>query len=82
MYVQPQRRGVGLGRRLLGLALDCAAGWVGVEQITLAVTTRNVAAQALYRSAGFVEYGVAPRALCVAGSYHDESLLVKHLGAA
>ena len=82
MYVHPRRRGSGLGRKLLSTAIEHAAGWAGVEQVTLAVTSSNVAAVSLYRSAGFTEYGVAPRVLLVGGAYHDEILFVKHLSVA
>ena len=82
MYVEPTRRGSGLGRKLLSIALSHAASWVGLEQVTLAVTSGNTAAVSLYRSEGFTEYGVAPRVLLVGGRYYDETLLVRHLSAA
>ena len=61
------------------MAMSHAASWPGLEQVTLDVTAGNLAAVTLYRSEGFVEYGVAPRVLCVAGTYHDELLMVRHL---
>jgi ribosomal protein S18 acetylase RimI-like enzyme len=82
MYVQQSHRGSGLGRRLLTIAMSHAAGWVGLEQVTLAVTSSNEAAISLYRSEGFTEYGVAPRVLLVGSTYYDETLLVRHLRAA
>lgn len=81
MYVQPSHRGSGLGRRLLSIAMSHAAGWEGLEQVTLAVTSSNEAALSLYLSEGFTEYGVAPRVLHVDSTYYDESLLVRHLHA-
>lgn len=82
MYVQQSHRGSGLGRRLLTIAMSHAVGWVGLEQVTLAVTSSNEAAISLYRSEGFTEYGVAPRVLLVGSTYYDETLLVRHLRAA
>ena len=82
MYVHAKHRGSGLGRQLLVAALEHAAGWAGLEQVTLAVTSGNTAAVALYRSAGFIEYGVAPRVLLVGNAYYDETLFVRHASAA
>lgn len=76
VYVAPESRGAGIGRALLNEAISVAAGW-GVHQLTLGVTVGNVAALALYRQAGFVEYGREPRALVVEGRYHDEILMVR-----
>ena len=82
MYVEPSSRCAGVGRRLLSIAISHATCWVGLEQVTLAVTSSNLAAVSLYRSDGFAEYGVAPRVLLIEGTYYDESLLVRHLSAA
>ena len=82
MYVHAEHRGAGLGRQLLFAALGHASGWVGHEQVTLAVTTTNTPAIALYRSAGFIEYGVAPRVLLIGSKYYDETLFVRHASAA
>ena len=82
MYVHVKHRGEGVGRQLLFAALQHAAGWAGLEQVTLAVTSSNTAAVALYRSAGFIEYGVAPRVLLVGGVYYDETLFVRQASAA
>jgi len=75
MYVAPEARGLGLGRRLLTAVVERARGMAGVEQVYLAVTEGNSAARALYRSSGFVVYGVEPHALKLGGAYLDEDLM-------
>lgn len=74
MYVTPDARERGLGRALLGRALDAAREW-GVSDVALAVTVGNHAARRLYAAAGFVAYGVEPRALRVDGRFHDVELM-------
>ncbi|HUP01462.1 MAG TPA: GNAT family N-acetyltransferase [Gemmatimonadota bacterium] len=61
MYLVPEMRGRGMGRRLLDLALDHArnAGWTRIELETARAMT---AAIALYRSAGFRELEEPPLA--------------------
>lgn len=82
MYVIPSRRGQGIGSALLREALAVAAGWTGLEQLTLAVTASNVSAIALYLQSAFVECGRMPRALSVNGSYYDELHMVRFQSAA
>lgn len=72
MYVAPQARGQRLGSALLREALTVAAGWSGLEQLTLVVNATNAPAIALYLRAGFVEFGRHPRALCFDGVHYDE----------
>lgn len=76
MYVAPERRGHGIGRALLHSAIERARAQSGMEQIHLAVTTRNSAARALYIAVGFVVYGTEPHALKLGGDYLDEDLMV------
>ncbi len=76
MYVSPNARGKGLGRRLVVAALQRAAAWDGVLQVTLAVTACNKPAVSLYRSVGFIEVGCMPRALHHEGEYFDELNMV------
>jgi GNAT superfamily N-acetyltransferase len=51
-YVVPERRGRGLGRALLEAAMEHARG-CGAAHIDLATSEDDVAARALYESAGF-----------------------------
>ena len=76
MYVAPEGRGHGNGRSLLLSAVERARAQAGVEQIHLAVATRNSAARALYVAVGFVVYGTEPHALKLGGDYLDEDLMV------
>ena len=53
MYVAPAFRGQGLGHRLIE-ALEAEARALGMRRMMLETGIRQVAAQALYRSRGFV----------------------------
>ncbi|MBR0872904.1 GNAT family N-acetyltransferase [Bradyrhizobium tropiciagri] len=77
MYVRASGRRTGVGRRLVEAALDLAAQ--SVELVDLGVTGGNEPAYRLYRSMGFVEYGVERHALKIDGRYYDEILMVKDL---
>jgi len=74
VYVAPDARGTGVGRRLMEHVLDYAR--TQVLQVHLAVTASNAAAVALYEHLGFIRYGTEPRALKVNGRYLDEHLMV------
>jgi ribosomal protein S18 acetylase RimI-like enzyme len=74
VYVAPEARGTGLGRRIVTHVLERARS--EVQQVHLAVTATNAAAVALYESLGFERYGTEPRALYVNGRYLDEYLMV------
>lgn len=63
MYVKPEARGSGAGRRLVDAALAQARGRPGVEVVTLTVTQGNAPAEALYRAAGFQVFGIEPMAI-------------------
>lgn len=76
MYVAPEARGRGIGRALVRETLARARACPGLEQLHLTVVTANTAARSLYRSIGFVEYGVEPRTLKLDdGRYLDEALM-------
>ena len=51
--------GLGIGRALTQCCIDCARA-AGYRQMELTVVADNTAAVALYRSLGFVEYGLNP----------------------
>jgi GNAT superfamily N-acetyltransferase len=63
MYVWPEQRGRGLGRRLLEAIIDEARIWPDVERLTLTVVERAGAACQLYRAMGFETYGREPDGL-------------------
>jgi RimJ/RimL family protein N-acetyltransferase len=69
MYVGPAYRTRGTGGRLVDAVLAHARATPGVELVQLTVTERNAAALDLYRSRGFVEWGLEPRAVTLDGGY-------------
>ncbi|HTR09308.1 MAG TPA: GNAT family N-acetyltransferase [Paraburkholderia sp.] len=78
VFVNPAYRGAGLARQLLESAV-AHARTLGLVQVQLVVSVKNPRAQALYRSFGFVRYGVEPRGLCIDGEYADDELMVLFL---
>jgi len=76
VYVSPAHRGKKVGRALLREVLDRVKGDASVEQIQLAVADTQAAAEGLYRSFGFVLFGVEPQALKVGAEYADEKHMV------
>jgi ribosomal protein S18 acetylase RimI-like enzyme len=81
MYVLPECAGRGIGRALLDHAIAYARD-AGIEQLTLTVTQGNAAARGLYEAAGFISFGVEPRAIKVAGEYFAKEHMVLFLGNA
>jgi GNAT superfamily N-acetyltransferase len=78
MYVAPEARGNGVGTMLLERLLDTAREW-GVEAVGLEVTVGRRGARSLYARAGFVTWGVQPRALLVDGVHRDVEAMVLRL---
>jgi ribosomal protein S18 acetylase RimI-like enzyme len=72
VYVRPESRGSGISRQLLRYLLDNVSRLPGLRQINLAVATPQVAAQTLYRSFGFIEFGIEPCAIAVEEGFIDE----------
>ncbi|WP_338827498.1 GNAT family protein [Bradyrhizobium sp. 27S5] len=79
MYVRSAARRTGVGGLLIDAALDLAAETV--ELVLIGVVKGNEQAHRLYRSAGFVEYGIERRALKIDGRYYDDILMAKDLVA-
>ena len=79
VYVAPELRGHGVGRRLLEALVAHARTLSGVERVLLSVTTVQPAARALYHALGFVPWGVEPAALKIDGEYVDEEYLALDL---
>jgi len=76
MYVRPQARNRGVGRRLVEAVMEVARTR-GVELLQLAVVSDNEPARRLYARMGFVEYGIEKKSLKQGGRYTDEVLMVK-----
>jgi ribosomal protein S18 acetylase RimI-like enzyme len=79
VFIHPEQRRAGLARELFSRLLAFARE-EGVLQIQLCVNTENVRARNLYRSLGFVSFGVEPRAMRVGDRYFDEEHMVLRLG--
>jgi ribosomal protein S18 acetylase RimI-like enzyme len=78
VFVTPSWRGRGVSRALLDKVIAHARA-AELKHVTLSVTVGNMAARALYRSAGFVSFGVEPDALLIDGVSHDEERMVLRL---
>ena len=77
MYVAPEARGQHAGRLLLEAVIARARAADGLEQLHLAVVTRQAPAHALYLALGFQDYGRLPHALKLPdGRYLDEDLML------
>jgi ribosomal protein S18 acetylase RimI-like enzyme len=76
MYVRPQARNRGVGRRLVVAVIEVARTR-GVELLQLAVVSDNEPARRLYARLGFAEYGIEKKSLKQGGRYTDEVLMVK-----
>ena len=74
-FVIPEARGSGVGRALLEEAVRLARAMAGVAQLGLSVSTAAPDAQRLYRTAGFVTWGVEPDAMRVGNA----SLAEEHM---
>jgi RimJ/RimL family protein N-acetyltransferase len=77
MYVRPDARGAGIGRRLMEAVIELARHRVELVQLTVVRDNEN--ARRLYASLGFQEYGVEIHSLKHAGRYYDEILMAKDL---
>ena len=75
VYVTPEFRGLGLGRRMMTQLIDRAKSYGDLETITLGVIAQDTAAKLLYKSLGFTVYGHERNALKINGEYVDEDLM-------
>ena len=79
VYVTPDYRGCGVGRRLLEQVIQRAKTNPVVEQILISVNPEQQTAHRMYLAAGFVPFGREPRALKIGGEYLDEEHLILFL---
>lgn len=79
MYVKPEYRGHGIGKKIAELILHAAKQDAGCEQAIITVTPPGSPAQKFYDSLGFIQYGVEYRALKLETGYIDEVLMMKVL---
>ena len=68
--------GLGVGRALTGACIECARA-AGYVQLELMAVAENKAALALYKSAGFVEYGRNPKGFRSRTSGWQEIVLMR-----
>ena len=71
MYVAPEARGQGVGAALLAEILQRVKRLDGLEEVILAVTVGNPAAQRIYLQAGFVLSHVEKRYIKLDDTYYD-----------
>lgn len=76
LYVAADRRGEGIGRRLMEAAIRRARKNEGLKQIHLSVMAENVAARRLYETLGFQTWGTEPRSLRLDGRYLDRDYMI------
>ncbi len=79
VYVAPAHRRTGLARALMRELIATARRDPAIEQLRVTVSTTQTGATALYRSLGFVSFGVEPRALEHGSTYIDEEHLLLRL---
>lgn len=77
IVVHPDYRRMGVGRALMGYALDLADNWLMLVRVELGVYPDNAKAIALYSSMGFVREGVRRKAAVRNGAYVDEVLMAR-----
>lgn len=75
VYVTPEKRGFGTGKRIMGMLLERAGSLDGIQQILLSVTATQAAAIRLYRSVGFTSFGREPQALMIGDRFIDEEYM-------
>jgi phosphinothricin acetyltransferase len=80
VYVDPRRQRQGIARALLDHALAAAPG-LGVRTLLAFVFAHNHPSLALFRRAGFADWGKLPRVAEIDGVERDLALLGRRLGA-
>ena len=79
MYVRPEYRAAGIGRKLVEAIIEHARRHV--ELLQLFVIADNMPARRLYANLGFIEYGIERHATKYHGEYHDDVLMALPLMA-
>ncbi|MET0534124.1 MAG: GNAT family protein [Steroidobacter sp.] len=79
VYILPEHRGGGLGRRLIGEIITQATLVPDLQQINITVTAANARARQLYVSMGFETWGLERRALWIDGRFYDDEHMVMFL---
>lgn len=79
VYVTPEFRGKGLGRKLLESALEGISKNEGIVKVQLTVNTKQEAAVRMYTDFGFQIAGQLASELKVGDEYYDELVMEKML---
>jgi ribosomal protein S18 acetylase RimI-like enzyme len=72
MMVSPAAQGQGMATQLLAHCIGHATSCAHLEQLVLTVTASNTHVVRLYERAGFVAYGLHPRAIKVGDTAYDK----------
>jgi ribosomal-protein-alanine N-acetyltransferase len=73
-WVDDAKRGRGVATEAVCAMADLAFGKLGLHRLEAACLVDNIASQRVLEKSGFVRIGVAPRYLCIAGSWRDHVL--------
>lgn len=74
MYVRPEKRGSGVGQRIIETIIEHASK--SAKQIHCSVVAGNIAAIKLYEKCGFKIYGTEPDFIRIGDDFYDEHLMV------
>lgn len=80
VYVHPDFRARGFGRRVVEAAIEEAREWKGVDYIDLSVSERSPEAWNLYASLGFIQWGREPETVKLDEATFDEIYMTLRLG--
>lgn len=75
MFVSRTAQGQGIATNLIASCADYVRAAGQFDQLILTVTASNQHVVRLYERAGFVRYGLLPRAICVNGVFQDKLLM-------
>jgi RimJ/RimL family protein N-acetyltransferase len=81
MMVAPTAQKKGIATQLVAACATLAEANCQLEQLVLTVTASNSHVVRLYERAGYVGYGLQPRAIKVAGIYYDKLHMLLDLTA-
>jgi RimJ/RimL family protein N-acetyltransferase len=71
-YVAPEKRKMGIAKKLIQLAISHARDQMKCAVINLTVGNDNLSAKRLYEILGFKKWGTEPRSILIDENYFDE----------
>ncbi|HEY2854066.1 MAG TPA: GNAT family N-acetyltransferase [Gemmatimonadaceae bacterium] len=81
VYVAPELRGQGIGKKLLEAVIERARQLPAIERLALTANVADPKAMALYHSVGFLPFGLEPGALKIGDQYVDDVHMALDLSA-